>query len=223
MAVDFDELVARAAGTVMPRRFEAHVTVAAGSDAAAFAAACRELGVDCVAIELAAGAHAVQPMTASRHDGDWPAVVAAIARVHAGLVARGFEVVRVKVEAPAELADAPVLGGYYEFHVKLAAGSAGAEAIAVAHGAHVSRNARRDGTRFVTLRVYRAARADAERRLDALVAALAGGGHAIAGCIRELAIYDSRADLDAGWLEEPEQGPALPDRAAPPKGAAEDR
>ena len=55
--------------------FEAHLTVAAGTDAEALARACEELGIGCIAIELATGAHAAQPMTASRHRGAYGDVV----------------------------------------------------------------------------------------------------------------------------------------------------
>jgi hypothetical protein len=201
------EFVTRAAALALAGEFEAHLTLAAGSDVDAFAAACRELGVGCIAIELAAGAHAAQPMTASRHRGALAGVLGEVDALHAALVARGFAVARVKLEAAAAVIDAPpVSGGYFEFHVEVATDGGGLDAlagVAAGHGAHLSRNARRAGHRFVTLRVYGAPRATAEVRLDALVAAVTAAGHAVTGCTREFTLYDSRAELDAGWLDPP--------------------
>ncbi len=200
------EFAARAATLGLAGAFDAHITVAAASDAAAFAATCGELGVGCIAIELAEGRHVAQPMTASRHRGALVAVVAEVDAVHAALVARGFAVARVKLEADAALGAAATGRGYFEYHVEVvtARGELGdLGAVVAAHGGHLSRNARRPGRRFATLRVYGAARVEAERRCDQLVAALAAAGHAIAGCAREYTLYDSRIELDAGWLEPP--------------------
>jgi len=154
-------------------------------------------------IALAAGAHAVQPMTASHHTGELAEVIAEVDALRAQLVARGFVVVRTKIETEAATPgiDATT-GGYFEFHVKTTGDDVDAlRAIAVAHLAHVSANERRPGQRFVTLRVYRADRAAAEGELAGLERAIAAGGFAITGVIREYTLVDSRAELDAGWLE----------------------
>ena len=154
-------------------------------------------------IALAAGAHAMQPMTASHHTGELAEVIAEVDALRARLVARGFDVVRTKLETEAATPgiDATT-GGYFEFHIKVVAENVERlRAIAVAHRAHVSGNERRPGQRFVTLRVYRADRAAAEAELAALERAIAGGGFAITGVIREYTLADSRAELDAGWLE----------------------
>jgi hypothetical protein len=203
-AADF---LAHAGALALTGEFEAHLTVPAGSDLDAFAAACRELGVGCIAIELATGAHAAQPMTASRHRGALAGVLGEVDALHAALVARGFAIARVKLEAAAAIVDAPPAGGgYFEFHVEVATEASDPMVlarVAAGHRAHVSRNARRAGHRFVTLRVYAMPRTAAEARLDALVAALTDAGHAVTGCTREYALYDSRAELDAGWLDPP--------------------
>lgn len=186
---------------------EAHLTVAAGTDRAAFEAACRELDVKTVTIELAAGATAVQPMTSKHYAGTFGDIARDLDADHAALRARGFDIVRVKLETSAMAADEPVLGGYYEFHVEVGAATAAeiaaVSAIARARGAHLSRSARRDHVRFATLRVYGEPRASADARANGLIDALIAGGHVVVGCERELTIYDSRVELDAGWLEPP--------------------
>ena len=176
--------------------FEAHLTVDTdrGAD---FAALCTELGVDCVTIELTHGVHRAQPMTASHHRGELAVVVAEIAALQLRLESAGFVVVRAKIEAAADNPGVPLSTGYFEFHIKLRLVD-GVSAIAHAHGARLSNNGQR-GTRFVTMRVYGASREVAEAKLAALLEALAP--FEIAGVAREYTVYDSRIELDAGWLE----------------------
>jgi hypothetical protein len=141
-------------------------------------------------------------MTASHHRGELAIVVDEIAALQLRLETAGFRVVRAKIEAAADNPGVPLATGYFEFHVKIRLVDArlvdGADAIAKAHGARLSQNGRA-GTRFVTMRVYRASHAEAEAKLAALLDALAA--FEIAGVAREYAVYDSRIELDAGWLE----------------------
>ncbi len=111
---------------------------------------------------------------------------------------------------------------YFEHHLKLMLPDATAARLisltrlVVPHGARLSRNARRkraDGTgeeRFVTQRCYRAGRATASERLDALTAALRANGHEILEIEQEYVVYDSATHLDSGWLteEDPAQSTA---------------
>jgi len=181
--------------------FEAHLTVET-TRGDAFAALCSELGVDCVAIELASGAHHAQPMTASHHRGTLAEVMIEIDALHARIEAAGFPIVRTKLEATIATDGIPTADGYFEFHVKVRVTDRIAElaSLAEAHGGRLSRNERSAGQRFVTLRSY-TDRATAEARLEALLAALAGFERA--GVVREYTVYDSRIQLDAGWLEPP--------------------
>ena len=178
--------------------FEAHLTVDTdrGAD---FEARCRELGVDHVGIELAEGVHRAQPMTASHHRGELAEVMAEVAALRDQLVAAGFTVVRTKIEAAVDNAGLPTADGYFEFHVKVAVDDARDLAQRAArHGGRLSRSERRPGQRFVTLRAY-TDRATAEARLADLLAALAGFD--VRGVVREYTVYDSRIQLDQGWLE----------------------
>jgi hypothetical protein len=193
--------------------FEAHLTIETMTveRRAAFEALCAELGIDHVGIELREGAHRAQPMTASRHRGELAAVMAEVDALHARIAAAGFAIVRVKLEAMPANEGVPTEDGYHEFHVKVRVADPGAlaalAALAARYGGRLSRNDRRHDAagaqRFVTLRVYRESREAAEARLDALLGALAAAGHAVAGTVREYTIYDSRIELDAGWLEPP--------------------
>ena len=187
--------------------FEAHLTVDTDRKAD-FEVLCGELGVDCVGIELPDGAHRAQPMTASHHRGELAAVIGEVEALHARIVAAGFTIVRTKLEALAsnEGVPPPDDSGYFEFHVKVRVDPDRLDELArIAHagGGRLSRNDRRTSQRFVTMRVYRATRAAAEAQLDAMLAALDAAGFDHAGIAREYTLYDSRIELDAGWLEPP--------------------
>ena len=191
--------------------FEAHLTVDTDRKAD-FEVLCGELGVDCVGIELPDGVHRAQPMTASHHRGELGVVIAEVEALHARIVAAGFTIVRTKLEALASNEGVPPAddAGYFEFHVKVQVDPMRLDAlarIARSCGGRLSRNDRRRDAaglqRFVTMRVYRATRMAAEAQLDVLLAALDAGGFDRAGIAREYTLYDSRVELDAGWLEPP--------------------
>ncbi|MFJ7250200.1 hypothetical protein ACIQWA_36955 [Kitasatospora sp. NPDC098652] len=81
-------------------------------------------------------------------------------------------------------------------------------ALAVRHGAHLSRNPRRtreDGRRewFVTQRCRLVGLASAGRRLDELLRDLSADGREVASVEREFVVVDSDETLDAGWITEP--------------------
>jgi len=199
--------------------FEAHLTVdAADLDRrTAFEARCGELGVKCVLIELAAGVHRSQPMTASYHRGELGAVLGEIESLHAALWQSGFPVVRVKIEAAAMNPGVPItdeeaaaIDGYFEFHAKVrlpdASDVTALRELCETRSAHLSRNDRKrdehGAERFITQRVYRAGRTRAANEFDALLRDLARAGHAVVSMKREYTIYDGKLELDAGWLDQ---------------------
>lgn len=218
-----DAMLQALAGAAGHGTYEAHVTVAAGgtADRDRFRAACADLGVKAVLIELPDGEARSQPMTASFHRGDLADVAAEVAGVARRLRAAGFPVRRVKLEAVATNAGVPEADAeaaaappdrYFEFHVKLAL-PAGADldrlrAVCDRFGARLSRNAFKteaDGRseRFATLRAYRVGRAAAFHRLDDLAEELTAAGYAVVNRQKEYSLFDSNARLDAGWIDGP--------------------
>ncbi|GAB3851629.1 hypothetical protein [Dactylosporangium cerinum] len=183
--------------------FETHFTVAPDDRLADWAAA---HGLKYTRIELDRGATADQPMLTSRGRGDLAGRRAAAATLVRQLRDDGFTVRRVKIEAAPWHAAVP--SGYFEHHVKLVLAAADidvARSVAVRHGAHLSRNARRardDGRheRFVTQRCHDVGRPQAWGRLDALIAALTDTGLELVEVEEEYVLVDDNPELDAGWI-----------------------
>ncbi|MEV3962868.1 hypothetical protein AB0M34_18525 [Nocardia sp. NPDC050193] len=199
--------------------FEAHLTVR-GADAAKLEQYAVASGLKFVHIVLDRGRVREQPMLTVRESGAFAAVRDSVAVLRRRLEAEGFPVVRVKIEAAPSATGVPVtdieagaLGGryYFEHHIKLLLDSgtevSGLAGLAVAHGAHLSVNARRrraDGRaeRFVTQRCRSVGDPVAAARCADLMAALAAAGHRILSAEREFVVCDSDESLDAGWIEE---------------------
>lgn len=177
-------------------------------------------GLKFTRILLDRGAVPDQPMLTERGRGSLSGRRAA-ARVRSdGLRAAGFTVVRVKIEAaprnedvPRTAAEAAALdpGCHFEHHIKLLldgdAEVAAARSVAVRHGAHLSRNARRaiDGgrhERFVTQRCHAVGRGGARAGLDTLLAALGAAGLQVLEYEEEFVVHDDHPAVDAGWIEE---------------------
>lgn len=190
--------------------FETHLTVAP-VDGDRLRVWARERGAKYTRIVLDRGGTPDQPMVTFTGRGSL--VAQQVAAVHhvAGLRGAGFTVARVKIEASPYNTDVPVDAGepgrYFEHHVKLLLADAAevdrVRAVVIGYGAHLSRNARRgrpDGRheRFVTQRCHDVGRAEAARRLAALLEALRG--HHIVETEREYVMVDDFPTLDDGWL-----------------------
>ncbi|SOD65706.1 hypothetical protein SAMN06297387_12317 [Streptomyces zhaozhouensis] len=201
--------------------WEAHLTVGCPpARVAALASWAERHGHGFVHIVLARGATPSQPMVSLRGDGPLAEAGRAVAGVTARLAADGHPLTRVKIETTpwaegvpahdaADGTDHP--GRYFEHHVKLLLAAdhdrPSLERLAVAHGAHVSWNARRvraDGAeeRFVTQRCAGVGSPTATRRLAALLDALAVASvpHRVVEVEREYVAHDSNLALDDGWL-----------------------
>ncbi|MFE4972903.1 hypothetical protein ACFRAR_12405 [Kitasatospora sp. NPDC056651] len=231
--------------------FEVHLTVAAGAAEALAAWAEGEgEGLKFTQILLARGAVPSQPMLTLRVGGTLEEVADITSRTAERLARAGFAVLRAKIEAAPWAEGVPVSdedavphgsGRYFEHHVKLllpAGGSAARTAapaapvrlaaltaLAVRHGAHLSRNPRRvreDGRRewFVTQRCRLVGLDTAGRRLEALLGELAADGHEVVSVEREFVVVDSDEALDAGWITEHEHGRG---RGAQPNGEGNQR
>ena len=199
-------------------RFEIHLTVeaaqaAAGADALARFADAQ--GMQVLHIELPRGAVTAQPMLSWRRDGVLADCLAQVAVVEQALADRGMWVMRAKVEAAPTNAGVPQAGEacppgtYFESHLKLLLADDATlrqvTDITIAHGAHVSRNARRmrtDGCqeRFVTLRSTLGGLQEMVARSQTLQHALAPMVRAVLDTEIEFVVHDSNRALDAGWL-----------------------
>lgn len=198
--------------------WEAHVTVACEDDAAvaAFADLCRAEGVECVHIVLPRGATVSHPMTASFHRGPRRAALQEAHDLAARVVAAGFHVSRVKLEALGDNPDMPATDAeaalrphaYFELHVKVlldpGASLEPVREVAAREGGHLSRNARKarpDGKveRFVTARLPGVGKPAAAAALERLTRALAGLARVLSRTL-EYTVHDSDRDLDRGWL-----------------------
>lgn len=199
-------------------RFEIHLTLDALQAAANPDALWRfaeSEAMKLLHIELPRGAVMAQPMLSWRRDGVLADCLAQVAVVEQALADRGIRVVRAKVEAAPSNAGVPQAGDacpagtYFESHLKLLVADdttlRQVTDIAIAHGAHVSRNARRtraDGRqeRFVTLRSTLGGLQGMMAQSQALQHALAPMVRAVLDTEIEFVVHDSNRALDAGWL-----------------------
>jgi hypothetical protein len=201
------------------RTFETHVTVAPDTDEALFRAACGEIGVKCIDIELPRGETVLQPMTGSFHRGSLLDVQKEAFAIGRELVRRGFTVTRTKIEQHGRLAGTPETDhdaarapatSYFEYHLKIAVPPAeDLEALAnvlARAGGHLSSNASQGPMsggmmeHFVTLRVPGVGKTTAEARFAALLDAVATTRAVVRNRIREYTVFDSNPGVDAGWI-----------------------
>jgi hypothetical protein len=210
--VPFAELASVLRGDGLDGIFEAHVTVAP-CEQTAFAAACAELGVKCLSIELPQGETRLQPMTGSHHRGPFKDVQRDVLDLAAALVRRGFTVTRTKLEAVGAHPGIPKTDDgaraipracYFEHHLKIGVPE-GADVGALATAlrgldAHLSRNAKKPAERFITVRTPQVGQGTADAhfsRVEALVREL---GFPVKNRVREYTVFDSGPEVDAGWF-----------------------
>jgi hypothetical protein len=196
---------------------EVHLTVETG-DIDALDRWAHRHGLKLTHIVLDRGRTVSQPMLTLGARGALRTVMDAAERTSGLLGSAGFSVRRMKVEAAPwndgvpgsdEEAAAEPEHRYFEHHVKLVLDSddrGDLAGIAVPHGAHVSRNARRvraDGRqeRFVTQRCHRVGDRTAAARLDALTEALRAAHYDIVSVEREYVVIDTDAAMDDGWID----------------------
>lgn len=208
--------------------YECHITVDLGEQAnttslTAFEAACETLGAKVIVIQLSNGQTPLQPMLSKFMQGEAEQIVADINAMRDAL-ARDFCVVRLKVEAGIDNNNIPQTDAaisalaescYFEHHIKMCLPigmdlSALQHQLATYHG-YVSKNARsivqnnnsnksKQEYRFVTQR-FRRGNDYAVQQLEALLDFLHTQSIDTQKVIREFNIFDSYADLDAGWMQ----------------------
>ncbi|GAA1266748.1 hypothetical protein GCM10009665_64620 [Kitasatospora nipponensis] len=217
---------------VFTGEFETHLTVPdRPGELPALAAWSAARGLELTHIVLARGRTPSQPMLTLRGSGTLEHQQVAADALARELRQAGWPPVRVKIEAtpwtlgvPEHDRDAAALGpGYYfEHHLKVRL-TPGADlpaltALALAHDAHLSWNARRverDGRsqRFVTQRCHGVGLRTAGERLDRLVGALGASAADSHGCLelisveREFVVLDSNLGIDDGWLDDDHRDP----------------
>ncbi|MRH93071.1 hypothetical protein GFY24_37590 [Nocardia sp. SYP-A9097] len=202
--------------------FEAHLTVRVADETSLTALERHAVAQDLkfTHIRLARGRVRDQPMLTARYSGTFSSVRDSVAELVARMTGAGFPLLRTKIEStpwtigvPATDTAAVALGSsyYFEHHVKLLLAtdvdSALLTAIAIAHAAYLSANARRvrsdrRAERFVTQRCRAVGEPTAAARLAALSADLAGGPYEILSVEREFVVFDSDESVDAGWIDE---------------------
>ncbi len=200
--------------------FEIHLTAALCDDADLnrWRAFCEAQQIKCVYIVLDRGAHVSQPMTSARLHGTLLQTWSAAKQAVELLEYAQFDVTRVKIEAAPHCqgipqSDADVLVWpatcYFEHHAKLLLPMgevpAALRALCELYGAHQSRNAfkqREDGwqERFATLRLHGVGWLAAREAFQTFDRALLSGGWQLLKSESEYCVYDSRVELDAGWL-----------------------
>lgn len=201
--------------------FETHITVDLPHerDLPRFRKACKNNGVKCVHIVLDRGEHVSQPMATYHESGKYENVKQNAFDCAARFKQDGFTVTRIKIEASpfnsdVRAADSEVSTAesenYFEHHLKLELDENSNRPklleIARNHRAHLSKNAFRqhaDGIeqRFVTQRHYAIGRDHSLSQCQRLQAELIESGYNILEVESEYCVYDSRVELDAGWLE----------------------
>jgi hypothetical protein len=198
--------------------FEIHLTAALNvAELESFTQFCHLQSWKPLHIVLERGATVSQPMATIHGKGCEADAVSQMKRSAETFSRGGFKLVRTKIEfnitaprVPETLpGDAIECGRYFEHHLKLRLplGGPTAELIAMAqlHSAHWSRNALKqfgDGYeyRFLTLRHFEESKAVSIARCEALMSGVALHDVEIVKRESEYCVFDSKCDLDAGWL-----------------------
>lgn len=191
--------------------FEFHVTLddVAIEDKAAFIGICQAQQVKPLMIVLDKGNYIHQPMmTGVIQRPDFQAAKSEMDRIAAVFQEGGFTVVRKKVEiSPKETAyfHAPIterFKPYFEWHGKVEIEDVdGLKQLCKPSGGHISRNSLNPNgkVRFVTVREYES-EAQFYERVKQIHIALQEKQIAPVKEQFELCIYDSREELDSGWI-----------------------
>lgn len=182
-----------------PPLFETHITISPLSDLSPFQKTCADLDVKYLALELPAGDVRLQPMTASFVRAPLDLALANARALAGALTARGFEVVRTKLEQHGRGEDlSRTDSSYLEYHGKIAYHPRAGEIVAALGGA-ISANTARAAEQLVTLRVSARDVPSADARWNELVAALGRRGAPVRSRVRELVVVDTNPALDRGW------------------------
>lgn len=196
--------------------YEIHITVSQAESYANFVADCQDIGVKSVVLDLHTKSNGIikDVMTSSTLVGTNQTVIEEMTRITEELEAKGYRVVRQKVETvpwhPHTASD-KTEDNYFEAHIPVTIGESRQEALyylVKRHpGCHLSRNALKkhiDGT-VIFMTTIRHNDCDYEtftKRLGKFKCELAENGFEFgAKDIVEWAIYDNNLTHDAMWVE----------------------
>lgn len=191
--------------------FEIHITVndLKIEEKESFIEFCKSEGVKPVMIVLDKGNHINQPMiTTVIKRKDFQEAHKEVERLVTNFKNNGFTVVRKKVEiSPKETTyfHQPIVKNstpYFEWHGKVEVDDVPMlKTLCAGHGGHISRNSlKADGRlRFITVREYKGSEPFYER-VEHIHRILDENGIELLKEEFELCIYDSREELDSGWI-----------------------
>lgn len=191
--------------------FEYHVTMSdlKQNEKETFINICNEENVKPVLIVLDQGEYINQPMiTGIVHSADYEEVKNVIEEVVAKFRDNEFTVVRTKVEIPAKeetYFDQPMLAQskpYFEWHGKVYVDDVvRLKQLCADSGGHISRNSLNENgkIRFVTVREYNSSE-KFYSRVEKIHNILLQNKIELLKQQYELCIYDSREELDRGWI-----------------------
>lgn len=208
--------------------FEIHLTFDSSSsplNVEQFKRACEARRCKPVFIYLDSGEHDRQLMCGRWYTGAFDEVKAKVQDLTRSFEDDGYRALRAKIEALPNNRGVPVTDeearahfpshNYFEFHAKVECRSNDIEQVqrlkdaAASHDGHVSWNVfKRDIStnidhRFVTWRMYGSGRESAYATVEVALKCLADDGFEVLSCQREYACYDTKVDLDRGWLHMP--------------------
>jgi hypothetical protein len=176
-------------------------------------------GWKCLHIVLEQGEVCSQPMLTRRATGKLTDEISAVESLKKLLIADGFPVSRIKIEAAPWNEDVPQSAAeiaehspqrYFESHIRILCGKEANKSelieTVIKHSAHLSRNAlryREDGLeeRFITQRCRTGGYAESLSQLNALLREIRGLGYTVIGVEEEYVVYDSNLEIDAGWIQ----------------------
>lgn len=227
----WEHLQVRESKAVYPLPYEMHVTVSAGVDGIdleAFKAACADLGVKPLLIDMHDRQGATVMLdcqTSSVHMGDNRSALTETRRISAGLKAAGFHVCREKIETvpwhPAAPANADREYGipgsepkmppncYFEAHFNLLVRDEDMgilRAVVESRGAHLSRNAFKkvsdtETIMMATLRAYDGTFEKFKLACENAADHFRDRGYEVPKTITEFSIFDTKVSHDSIWLE----------------------
>jgi NTP pyrophosphatase (non-canonical NTP hydrolase) len=203
-----------------PIPFEIHVTVKNPKSIEKFKTDCADINVKPILIDLQKGTKSVMldAMTSSVHYGDNTSSYIEMLRITTGLITKGYEVLRQKIEtvpwhpaAPSN-ADAEAImpkNCYFESHLQVVTTEERKwelEKIVIHHNAHLSRNffKKVSDTEYIIMITYRNYAGTIEsfkEELEALKDNLVERKFTYEKEVVEFSIYDTKISHDSAWIK----------------------